>query len=447
MGKHKKKLEVAFKSYMYIQIVLGIVWVIINLKYIPEFGDTGEYVMRSQTLTGTEIRTVFYPLVIRICSEIGNVLNIEYQIIIYIIQLTMAFFSIKFFLKVIGECTQNSNTKWNDITYTIFFLTIPQVMGFHLSILTDSLAFSALLLVVAYGIRWMDKHALQWKDIIICTLAVTLNMLLRYERMVLCCGFFLLLLCGGGVFKAKSNIKSIIKLLIAVCIVPIIITFIINSFTVIPTERHEETASILLIAKFGRGELEDNYSNFSPKIQDCVTLEMAQKYDAGEMTSSDFLYELEDKIGVSETNAIVMEISLTILKHNFGEQVLKIVKDCLIYANPHLFGVIELNGVHVGGLDWNYSRFIMNSPLVSKIYYNYSLYFSFFLLLIVSVYFSWNEKNIFKRNLSIWSVLGIMSFLLVGLWGVVNNSKPNDRYVLILYVFWELVLMFELEEI
>lgn len=236
-------------------------------------------------------------------------------------------------------------------------------------------------------------------------------------------------------------------MLLTVCVVPIIITLMINSFTVVPTERHDETASILLIAKFGRGELENNYSYFSTRVQDCVSLEMAQKYDSGDITSSDFLYELEDKIGVKETNDVVMEISLTVLRHNFGRQVLKIVKDCLIYANPHLFGIIELNGVHVGGLDWNYSRFVMNSPIISKIYYNYSLYVSFFLIFILSVHLSWNERNIFKRNPLIWTVIGILSFLLVGLWGVVNNSKPNDRYVLILYVFWELILIFEIEEL
>lgn len=445
-----RKLAGLFVGYMYLQCVMGICWACANVFFVPEFGDTAYYLEMSETLQRSSIRSVFYPLLIHICKTIETLTKIDYQFFLYLLQIAVAYGSNLYLIKAVKKCNGNEYKKSEVWIYSLFLTSIPQVMGFHFSVLTDSLACSALVVVTAIGVIWLSKGVLTGKEQVIGMLAVGIGIMLRYERKMLCTVFFIVIALFTISWKKRKQNLQIVKYLVVLCMIPILVTGVINHNTSVresDVTTHEQSISLRLLAKFGMGNMEDNYDDFPEELKKCISLEVAINLDARTVKPGEVLGMLEDEVGVEKTNEFVNEITYTILKNSSGKWILMIIKDCLLYANPLLFGIIELNGVHVGGIDWNYGRMIMNTPVMSMVYYNFSLYVTTLFLLAFTIYLLWNEKNILKGKFKIWGSMPIMGFLLVSLWGIVNNSLPNDRYVLIIYIFWQLLMLIEAKEV
>lgn len=443
-----RKFRWIFVGYMYLQCILGICWACTNVFFVPEFGDTSYYLVMSETLQRSSIRYILYPLLIRVCKLFEMVTRVDYQFFLYMLQFFVAFCSNWYLVKTVKRGVTHECKESDIWIYALFLTFLPQVMEFHFSVLTDSLACSALVVVTAIGVLWLYEGKLTRIELIIGMTAVATSIMLRYERKMLCTVFFLCI--ALVIVKFRENRKNILKYLAVLCVLPILLTSIINYNTsVLASDSgvHAQSVSLRLLAKFGIGNMEINYDNFPEEVRQYLSLETAEDLDAGNLKPGQVLLLLEDEIGVAKTNEFVYEITYIVLKNSFGKEMLEIVKDWLLYANPLIFGVIELNGVHVGGIDWNYGRMVMNTPAISKVYYNFSMYLGVMLLLGITVYLLWNERNILRGKFRIWGGIGIVGFLLVSLFGIVNSSRPNDRYVLIIYIFWYLLLLFEAEEV
>ncbi len=444
--KNHGKAKYIFITFIYIQCTLGILWTCNNFGCITQFGDTNAYVYQSNPLRKTSIRTVLYPLLIRISMEIEKLTNISYCTVIYTIQSLCSILCIYYFLNVLKE---NLNDRWNKndvIIYTLFLHFIPQINEFNLSVLSDSLAYSMLLLVVANGIKWVCEGNLNKKDLVILILAIFLGNMLRYERKILHIVFLIVIFIILSKYKEIS--KKNVFILACLLVIPLLFVKVtdICSKSVENDNRHEQTATMVVLPKVARGYMEECYEYLSDDAKCVISLELAGAYDRGEISTSDFIIYIEQSVGQDTANKMIYSISWEVFKNTYRKQTANVLKDCFLYANPLMFGVLELNLVHVGGLDWNYSRFIMNTPTLSKLYYNFTLYFGLMLLIVVIAYLIWKEKNILKDKIRVVIAPFVMAFLLTGLWGVVNNSKPNDRYVLYIYFVWFVIFIVGFEE-
>ena len=143
-------LQLVAGILMGIQITIGFVWMAKNITVIPTFGDSQEYLNLSQTLALDEYRPILYPLILR---WIQRVCKTDYQILLYLFQTVISFFSVFYGVHTVFEVTGKNKRSEKAIGRKVFFslylMTIPMITFMNFCVLTDSLATSMLMLFLS----------------------------------------------------------------------------------------------------------------------------------------------------------------------------------------------------------------------------------------------------------------------------------------------------------
>ncbi|WP_180373264.1 hypothetical protein [Lawsonia intracellularis] len=125
-------------------MVISIKWISNNWGLIPSYGDSEDYILRSNPLVIHNIRPFTLPLLICFSQEIGG--KTYFPPILFSIQTTLTFISIWF---ISGALLPNVSKKSRGII-TILVGTNPLIMHFNHSIVPESLAMSCTLLALYF---------------------------------------------------------------------------------------------------------------------------------------------------------------------------------------------------------------------------------------------------------------------------------------------------------
>lgn len=134
-----------------INVFVGAIWMARNISFIPSYGDTTEYLQLSKNLIVDQYRGIFYPYFINRSDYAAEAMGIKLQHAIYLFQILVMFFSVKFLAFVL---LPNTIQKRGRLLTALVIATVvsldPLVAHFSLTILTDSLATSFTLMYLSF---------------------------------------------------------------------------------------------------------------------------------------------------------------------------------------------------------------------------------------------------------------------------------------------------------
>ncbi len=127
-----------------VQILLGLTWMVCNFAGFQKFGDSYLYLKSSGTFLCDEYTGILYPALMLLARGIEGILRLPGRSILYLLQLSAAFFAARFFLSSVCP-VRGFWREWGSLA----ILTYPMAMQCHLAVLPDSLAGSVFLLELA----------------------------------------------------------------------------------------------------------------------------------------------------------------------------------------------------------------------------------------------------------------------------------------------------------
>jgi hypothetical protein len=140
----------ALTRHLYLALLVallftGICWLFANAAYVPDYGDTTEYLGLAKTLHVDQCRTVFYPAVLKMCGIFQAGSASPTTTWIYLLQCIAAAISSAILasalLKVFADPGQSPRVRAAIISITAALVsTSPLVAHFSVPIMTDSLA-------------------------------------------------------------------------------------------------------------------------------------------------------------------------------------------------------------------------------------------------------------------------------------------------------------------
>lgn len=132
------------------QVIGGLVWWAVNLAHVPAYGDTPEYLALSETLEVDEYRTLLYPALIRLASSFSFRTGLPFQLPLYLLQTGVAVAAIWYLVRSAAPRA----SRWSVGAATALVATSPLVLHYMVSVLSDSLG-ASLLLVALVGVTRM----------------------------------------------------------------------------------------------------------------------------------------------------------------------------------------------------------------------------------------------------------------------------------------------------
>ena len=177
-----KVFLIAVCIIMYIQIVSGILWIVANIGNVPPFGDSDEYLELSRTFAPDEYRPILFPIILRMVQNAAAVINIPYQTLLYIIQLIISFCAIYCAVRYISRSAGYNPGILVKLYITTYVWSLPMILWFNCTVLTDSLSLSALiwmLIGLSKYVKDGKSDPLLWAGIIVMYL---LQALMRSDR-------------------------------------------------------------------------------------------------------------------------------------------------------------------------------------------------------------------------------------------------------------------------
>lgn len=452
---------------MLCQIGFGFAWMAGNISTVPGFGDTAEYLNLSDTFALDEYRPILYPLFLRVIRTAASAIGTEYQVLIFLSQ-TITFFLIAFLFNrtimtsFFGNCLQKKWAKGSLVLcFTLYELTTPMIMWMNFTVLTDSFALSFLLLMLIGLERF--KNAESEKERILASLEVGIGYLLqatiRADRVysaLICiilyagCCFF-----KSGYRKRKWEWNKLISISISI-VLSVSVVFTVQHFTQKPGNRIKTTLSFVLLDRVAWPHFAENYEFVPIEVKETVSYEEALTFD---MHNNNVLYVtaplIEERVGHDKAQEIYRKIAGTVWQMEPLTVISDISKDVLTYVCAPLSFYLSTKGKWKStNTNWNVHCLSSATPELTEAcrdFYTWSLTG----VLIVILFFCLALKiiSIFKKRKTMMERIKInpkafglkslilMNFILILWFTLGDGAPPNDRYILSLYLLYDLLLM------
>jgi hypothetical protein len=148
-----------------VQIVVGAAWWVINLRAIPDYGDTKEYLFLAQVLRVDQFRTILYPGFLRGCNAIASFTHLPRAVVPNRLQPASAVAAVGYMVATLWRVSSNGARgerlarvrPWTRrlliAAITLALATTPLTVHYADTILRDSLATSCLVAALAALIR------------------------------------------------------------------------------------------------------------------------------------------------------------------------------------------------------------------------------------------------------------------------------------------------------
>lgn len=286
-----------------IQILLGLGWMLLNITGFQIFG-VGEETW------GYSIRTL-----------------------IYLIQLIIGYFSIRYLLAIVLGC-QSQENKLGMIDYeTLWLMSIPPVMQSYLALTGTSLLASALCLLTGGVI-----HMLQIKE-------------------------------NNYKFRGVLNALLLVILMIGV-------TYGYNLYSISKDSETGKvpTVSSLLVSRFAWPNFGTNYYFWSEEVKTVMSETDAALIDTNYGAVENELRPMfEDAVGTKQAGRLYRQIAGESLKDRTKEVSNDMLEDFKEYLIPTAGMLRHLCGLGESLTGWNYSRMTGRHPQYTAIYYRYGM--------------------------------------------------------------------------
>lgn len=140
-----KTTEYIFCGITVIQVLLGLVWAFNQFPHMQNWQESYEYLDISRTWIMDEYVSFLYPVLLKVCTDIEGLIGIPFYMPVYVIQLATVIFSSCFFTRKVMKLAR-SKAAW-----VVGYLTsFPMLLQFHMSVRTESLEVSGILMLIAF---------------------------------------------------------------------------------------------------------------------------------------------------------------------------------------------------------------------------------------------------------------------------------------------------------
>jgi hypothetical protein len=215
-----------------VQVALGVLWWFGNLGMVPAYGDSVEYLELSQSLEVDGYRTLAFPLLLRVSSHVATWAGLPYQVPLYLLQTALAVAVAWYLVR-----TASSMSRGRAALATALIATSPLVLHYALSVLSDSIAASLLVLALAGLARVVvrgDRRVRTW----LLTFSGALGTaLMRTEKWYVLLTLAVLVLGGLAVARyrgrglALGSLRSVAAAVAVLLVVPAVLATVGNRMT------------------------------------------------------------------------------------------------------------------------------------------------------------------------------------------------------------------------
>lgn len=145
---------------MAFQIIMMVVFIIKNGTYKPTYGDTPEYLSLAQTLKLDIYRPFIYPYTLNLLSKFVNIENITY--LLYPIQNVISLLSCLVLVSTLNDVVEAKLSKKQILFYSIFLGSLPLIVHYNMTLLSDSLAISFNVLFICFLIKYIRTEKIAY---------------------------------------------------------------------------------------------------------------------------------------------------------------------------------------------------------------------------------------------------------------------------------------------
>lgn len=441
----RKWLFLVACAVMLVQIVCGVIWTVANYNTVPSFGDSGEYIKLSKTMVLDEYRPVLYPLLIRMARSIDKA---HYHHYIYALQLGLSLFCMSYAVFAIDTLYTGRKRRFTPgrlalwVYGGLYLSMIPMIAFMNLTILTDSIANSLLVLMLAVSIQIIyGGKASVGKGIV---LAVTMigQFLIRADRLYSGLLIFAILAVIAIVRSPECRRKLLLG---GLCIA--VITYgvfcVVSGATQVQGRngRIRTDLNFVLLDRVVWPHMAENYEYFPEEIRENISLEEAQRFD---QHNNYVMYEtapmLEKRVGrekagefYREMARVVWERQSSVVLKTIGETALR----ALTVPLTHYQGI---NGWYTrSAVQWNI-KCLSNETPEWTVNFDKTGFFVTIVMLVLSLAVRVIDRmtGCFKKRPFALTPFLIASAVIC-LWFTLGDGAPlNDRYMLIIYVTYSL---------
>lgn len=431
--KNKEKIFKICKQIIqiliFIQIILGIIFICKNIKYIPQYGDTSEYLEIAKTMRLDAYRPFVYPSILNLSQKLSEVMQINLTYIIYFIQLGISLFASITLINTLEKTFKIKLSKYETIIYSLFIFFIPFNLHFNMSILSDSIATSFTILFICYMMRYLKSEKIKYAVLSLIMMFISSN--IRSERIYflsfVIIGIIVIDIIINLIKKQKVNIQKML-VLVAILVLGITSTKIAQKIfqTSEDNKRSQPSVTMYLYERIIGTTLPQIYEYLPEDVKEVITYEDAITSNQGPNNYKipyEKLYELDGDL--HRVNKIV----LTAFRRNFPNIISNILRDFgKNMISPYYFTFDNTSGNY----EWTKTRMEGEHYLFTDMYI---LYFEI-LFVIITIYVFLNviinkRKIYFSKELE---TIILYAFISSVFFALLTSQNFHIRYIMPVYV-------------
>ena len=441
----RKWLFLVACAIMFVQILCGIIWTAANYDTIPGFGDSGEYINLSETMSLDEYRPVLYPLLIRLARSIDEE---HFHRYIYALQLSLSLFCMSYAVFVLdsvytgkkGRFTFGRLGMW--IYGGLYLSMIPMIAFMNLTILTDSIANSLLVLMLAVSIQIIyGRNASIGKGLVLAV-AMIGQCLIRADRLYSGLLILAILTVIATVRSPGYRRKLLLGGLCIACITYGVFR-VVSGVTQVQGRngRIQTDLNFILLDRIVWPHMTENYEYFPEEIRGNISLEEAQLFD---QHNNNVMYNtapmLESRVGrekagefYSKMAQVVWERQSEVVLKTIGETTLRVLTVPLTHYQCISGWYTQSN------IPWNI-RCLSNETPEWTVPSDKTGFFVAVVMLVLGLAVRTIDRILgcFPKRPFVLAPFLVASIVLC-LWFTLGDGAPlNDRYMLIIYVTYSL---------
>lgn len=422
--KLSKKCKITIHVLMIVQILIGIIFIIRNFNYIPEYSDTKEYIELSQTMQLDSYRPFVYPALINLSQKMANILKVNLTYVIYFIQLAISLFASVILIKTLREVFEVKINKKSIIMYSIFVFSIPFNIHFNMSILCDGIATSFTILFICYLMKFIknEKNA----DAIITLILMFITANIRSEKVYFMSFMFIGILVLGLTKKYRMNMKKIITIFM-IFIVGLASTkitqFVLQNKSA--NERSQPSISMYLYERAVGKNLAKIYEFLPDDIKKDITYEDVENSSKSANNYKIPYEKLVEKDGNAKRANTITKVAI---RRNLPDIVSSTIRDFgKNIFSPYYYFMDDSSGNY----EWTKTRMEGEHYLYTD---TYILVFES-LFIIINIYvLVFNRKNLKLLKNKELVVIWLYSFASAAFFATLTSQNFHIRYAMPVYI-------------
>lgn len=431
---------------MGIQILLGLLWMFENLTGYQKFAESTEFLNVTSTWMLDEYLGIAYPVCLWLVRAIGGEIGISYSILLYLLQVAVAFVAGVRFLHVLLDTPGSSEKKmeWKVYYGSAYLLTFPLLLQFHMAVLPYSLGMSAFFFLLAEGLVLLKKEEKPdvWTVVRFGLLWVIGSAFLPdYGWLGGMVVFFVFVALMWRDKKVYLMLPILYILFLAVISGASAVTQTPGSRGRIQKSVEAAMLSRVVWPNFIRNAYFWNTyitDVFDPEGLQTISLEAEEVRDL-------FGPAMEEAYGREKANEVYWQMVTVSMEVRTKEVVSAMALDGVSYLCPPVAVQLNLAGKGASYTGWNYSRMQAETPACTKFYMNGSLQGWNVAACLAAVLLSWRQIERIIRGKKSSSMKGerraahllLFTGLIFTLWYTMFTGGMQDyKNVMVVSALW-----------